>query len=293
MNDPISTLSCCVYHWSFIYLIVNVNTFKKYVGQTIDYVRRMIRHKSEKGETYFSRSIEKHGWENFKCVIVCQWWMDKKQCNEMEIQIIAHFDTFKPNGYNLTKGGGGHLGTKWSDERRLKHSIMMSGENNPNFGKTGILSATFGKECKEDTRTKISKANTGKKRTVEQLASISGKNSKLYGIKRSKSFVDKHTGKNNAMYGKKRPDLAARNAANKGENSPCFGKEQSAEHIAKRAAAQSKRCRGKRKRGGEEWEEFENQGVMAKNFKCSTGTVSRIINGVNSPNFNFERIKKK
>lgn len=59
------------------------------------------------------------------------------------------------NRHNLQLSAGGWFrGKKHTDEMKRKHSIRFSGSNNPSFGK----------ECKESTRLKISKATKGKKR---------------------------------------------------------------------------------------------------------------------------------
>jgi hypothetical protein len=72
----------------------------------------------------------------------------------------------------------------WTDERKQRHSDLMSGEGNPMYGKTGELNPTF-----------------GKKRPVMSKR-MSGENNPMYGKKRpelSKNML----GENNHSYGKK------------------------------------------------------------------------------------------
>ena len=50
------------------------------------------------------------------------------------------------------KNAAAHRGKKWTDDQRVKFVAAMSGENNPNFGKSPS----------EETRQKIREANTGR-----------------------------------------------------------------------------------------------------------------------------------
>ncbi len=52
-----------------IYMLTNLITLLCYVGKTIDFKRRMRYHKNSKKNYYLSRSIQKHGWHNFKVEI--------------------------------------------------------------------------------------------------------------------------------------------------------------------------------------------------------------------------------
>lgn len=61
---------------------------------------------------YFSRAIQKYGWDNIKHVIVCDGLTQKEACQK-EIDLISEYKTNKPeHGYNLTCGGEGATGHK-------------------------------------------------------------------------------------------------------------------------------------------------------------------------------------
>lgn len=95
----------------------------------------------------------------------------------------------------------------------------------------------------------------GGKRTAEQIAMVSGKNSKLYGIKKPKEWIEKISGENNYMFGLKGKDhpsygrkhtdeeLLRMSGENhpryglKGEKCPIFGRKQSEDHVKKRIEA--------------------------------------------------------
>jgi hypothetical protein len=62
---------------------------------------------------------------------------------------------------NMSKA---HMGMKMSPEARKNMSKAQSGENNPNYGKTGTAAAFYGKKHTEETRRKISEALKNKKK---------------------------------------------------------------------------------------------------------------------------------
>lgn len=89
----------------FIYKITNLIDNKAYIGQTSDYKRRFTEHKArgygqEKNKLlYFA--FDKYGIENFSFEVL----EETEQYNEREEYWINYYNTFKPNGYNLTLGG--------------------------------------------------------------------------------------------------------------------------------------------------------------------------------------------
>jgi group I intron endonuclease len=68
--------------------------------------------------------------------------------NERETHFIA---TLNPP-YNTAPGGLGHTGIPWTEERRQKFKELMSGENNPNYGK----------QLSDDTKEKLSASLKGR-----------------------------------------------------------------------------------------------------------------------------------
>jgi hypothetical protein len=134
---------------------------------------------------------------------------------------------------NLTDGGEGIVNL--SEKSRGKISKANSGKNHP----------FFGKERSEETKKKISKANSGKKRTEETKKKMSeaqsgkklSEETKLklskasLGRKHTKEAIAKFSGKNHPMYGKKhtKESKEKMSKANSGENNPRFGKNHSEE----------------------------------------------------------------
>lgn len=96
-----------------IYKVKNEITGKIYIGQAVNIIKRWKQHinnydnQNEKiYDTYFYRSIRKHGIENFSFSIVelC----NQNELNEKETKWINYYDSYH-NGYNSTLGGDGNI----------------------------------------------------------------------------------------------------------------------------------------------------------------------------------------
>lgn len=145
-----------------IYKITNKINNKLYIGYTTKSIEeRMRKHRNDdiKYDTLLGRAIAKYGWENFDYFII-EIIDDKELLLEKEVYYIKHFNSLKPNGYNMTIGGE-----------------KMFGENNPFYGKThseetkallsekaservGEKNPFYGKHHTEETKKKISEANS-------------------------------------------------------------------------------------------------------------------------------------
>lgn len=131
-----------------IYKVTNVINNKIYIGQTTQSLKkRMCGHKYDlKNKSYNSllhNAIKKYGWnafiwEKIECV-------KKTDLNEKEMFYINELNTIKPNGYNLTLGGGGNYGYKWSDESKLTFSQKVSGKILTDAHKEKIRVSMLGK----------------------------------------------------------------------------------------------------------------------------------------------------
>ena len=91
-----------------IYKIENIINHKKYIGQSVDIVKRWQYHKAIYKTLDHSKlyaSMRKYGLDNFSFEILEECTIDK--LNEREIYWIDYYNTYK-NGYNSTPGG--HVG---------------------------------------------------------------------------------------------------------------------------------------------------------------------------------------
>lgn len=137
----------------YIYIITNNINGKCYIGQTINIERRFREHKNARSKQPIHSAIRKYGHENFIFEILLE--CPRESTNFFEKAFISSYNSFGESGYNCSFGGD----------------------------------SSAGRVCSEDTRTKISVANTGRKhpsRTQEQKENYRA--SKL-GVKRA-SFSD-------------------------------------------------------------------------------------------------------
>lgn len=202
---------------SAIYCIENLVNGKKYIGKTNYVKKRLGNHKRKLRNNnhlnqYLQNSWNKYGENNFRFYII--EYCETERLFEKEIYYIKHLNTKAPEGYNLTDGGEGMLGYEQSEETKRKIGKANSGEKNgfygkthtrevreiiskTHFGKRGKDSPSYGKVISQETRMKISKANTGKHPSEETRKKMSlaksGEKHPMYGM-----FGDK-----NPFYGKK------------------------------------------------------------------------------------------
>lgn len=87
-----------------IYKIKNTINNKCYIGQSVDIEKRFYMHKHfYHKDSYIDQEIHLQGLENFEFSIIelCE----KDELDQKEIYYIENYNSFYPNGYNLTKGG--------------------------------------------------------------------------------------------------------------------------------------------------------------------------------------------
>jgi group I intron endonuclease len=120
-----------------IYCIENLINGKKYIGQTKNYFRRIMGHKSllrggYDGCSYLQNAWNKYGEENFKFYMLIKCVDNKELLDKLEIFYIKYYNTnVRDLGYNITSGGGGTRNLFRTEKQRAAQSIRMSGENHP------------------------------------------------------------------------------------------------------------------------------------------------------------------
>ena len=126
---------------------------KRYYGITSQEPKRRWRKgNAYKHNDYFTRAIEKHGWNNFQHIIIAKG-LDKETAEWLEIELIKEWDTTnRGKGYNILKGGDitdnplrgknhHNYGKPMSQGQKDKisktriESGVAKGKNNPNYGK--------------------------------------------------------------------------------------------------------------------------------------------------------------
>ena len=159
-----------------IYKATNLINGKCYIGKTErEFKKRMCEHMNPSSapdkEVYFHRAIKKYGKQNFTWEVIyeCDDPLILGIMETMKI-IVNHSHHTEGKGYNLTWGGDGHItGYKLTDK----------------------------------TKRRISKANTGKKRTEKSKERYS-KSKTLYWENQNKrdEQSNRFMGENNPMFGK-------------------------------------------------------------------------------------------
>jgi group I intron endonuclease len=114
-----------------IYIIKNILNNKVYVGQSVNTLKRMYKHKSNLRKNchhnkHLQDAYNKYGEESFEFIHVYD--CDISQLNEMEDYYIKYYDSrdFK-SGYNMTDAGCGTRGIICSEERRKQISESGKG----------------------------------------------------------------------------------------------------------------------------------------------------------------------
>jgi len=185
-------------NFGIIYKATNKINGKVYVGQTIRGLsdrkyNHLLESKLRRYNSIFHRAIKKYKPINFEWEVL-EYCDSKEELNEMEFHYIKQYNSFVPNGYNLTLGGEGSCGFKVSDKTKKKISNSLRGNK----------SYWYGKKHSKDTIDKIKKARRNyvfteaHRKNISE--SLSGKNHPNYGKKYSQELrqklSDAHKGKN-------------------------------------------------------------------------------------------------
>lgn len=153
---------------------------------------------------YFKRALKLYGKENFSRKILAIAY-SKEELDELEIEFIKNHNAVESiDYYNLQYGGHSGKHSQESKDKISNNHYNVSGENNPNYGVKML----------EETKQKISKANTGK---------LKGGKSPLYGKhlsdERKKQISKVHKGKIISEQSKIKMSKSS-----SGENNPWYGK---------------------------------------------------------------------
>lgn len=156
----------------YLYKITNLINGKVYIGQTVNFKKRMLNHFGAfKGKnTAISLAIRKYSEINFSKEIIAECSDDT--IDFMEIRAIQHFNTISPNGYNLESGG--HINKTAHESTKKLFSEMRSGKTR--------------KPHSDATKKKLSEIHKGRKKSKEHIDAC--RNARI-GSKQSKETVEK------------------------------------------------------------------------------------------------------
>jgi group I intron endonuclease len=123
---------------SGIYVIKQCTTGLEYVGQTVNLKSRLTMHKfAVSPNSRLHRAIKKHGRQDF-IYSYCEVAVEK--LNEVERHTIESRGTLSPSGFNLVEGGGGTNGWKHSQETKDKISAANTGKKHSDSTLTRLRS---------------------------------------------------------------------------------------------------------------------------------------------------------
>lgn len=147
----------------YVYCVENKINGQLYIGKSSNPRYRWSVHKTiAKGGPqiykdryhYFHKGLSKYGSENF-ILFILEAFSNEEEATQSEIYWIAYLKSQNIKLYNITKGGDGVSGLKHTEKSKnlmRQNHVYKSGSEHHMFGKTHTIEA----------RNKISKAHTGK-----------------------------------------------------------------------------------------------------------------------------------
>lgn len=133
---------------SGIYVIANTKNGKVYIGKGVNVRARWLNHKSALRNGHHHNTHLQHAWDKYGEKVFKVFMLEHCPVDKLDEREIHHISVYKTNGlaYNITDGGGGTLGHITTPETRKKMSEIALNRSPPS----------------EETRRRISEANTGK-----------------------------------------------------------------------------------------------------------------------------------
>jgi group I intron endonuclease len=113
----------------------------------------------ENRNIYWERTVAKFGYE----ANILAYWDSEEEAFDHEKLLISCFKDMGIKLVNMTNGGEGCSGYKWTDEQKA------------NFDMTGEKNGMYGKQHSEKTKQKIAKKAKGRKISEKSKAKISAK----------------------------------------------------------------------------------------------------------------------
>lgn len=173
----------------FIYCITNTVNGKRYVGQVSSdksLSRRWIEHLGEarRGSTRpLHAAIRKYGSQGFSVSVLQNGVQTQQRLDELEVSWIVELNSLAPNGYNLTEGGLGKSGYKFSEESKQILKDLWATESFREIQRTSRLKAWQSRERRiaqsQRAKTRKHSNETKMKIAVSQVGREFSKDTKL------------------------------------------------------------------------------------------------------------------
>ena len=166
-----------------IYQATNKTNQKKYIGQTKNGLKtRMQEHKTDikRCDDIFHRAIKKYGWDNFEWAILKEV-ETLDEANYWEEKLIKEHNTCCQDkgywGYNILRGGDNR---EHSEESKQKISRAQTGKKHSEETRQKMSIVHKGRKHSEESRQNMSIARIGRKHSKETKAKMSIAQKKRY-----------------------------------------------------------------------------------------------------------------
>jgi group I intron endonuclease len=166
-----------------IYKATNTITGKSYIGKTICCLnKRMESHKSlvknthnRDSKAYFYKALRKYGWDSFAWGVIGIW--PESLLASFESHAIKLYGSKVPGGYNLTDGGEGISGYRFTAEQtenvnRARRGRRWSAEQTEKMRKS-MIGKNVGKRHTDEAKRKMSESQKKRKMTEETKKKLS------------------------------------------------------------------------------------------------------------------------
>lgn len=123
-----------------IYVHINKNNGKKYIGQT----KQSLNQRFRGGEGYknspkFYGAIKKYGWDGFEHILLFDG-LTLEEANQKEEELIKKYDTTNDaNGYNIAYGGDNH----GISEETMQKILIAKQRQIDRYDKSGVYIDSF------------------------------------------------------------------------------------------------------------------------------------------------------
>jgi len=205
-----------------VYKVTNLLNNKIYIGKTsktLEDRKRRHYYDSKRKKTHFHLALLKYSKESFSWEILRNNCQSLEELNFYEMLYISMFNSNnRLFGYNVTNGGEGILGFKFSEESKKKlRESQKEVKNRPEY-RDNQSSKMKDKWKEPGYKERISKSLRGKKRSLESRKRLSeakkGEKNPQFGKSLSEETRDKLS---KSMKGKSSSWLTGRTAWNKGK----------------------------------------------------------------------------
>lgn len=152
-----------------LYKITHKISGKCYIGQTVSDLNTRWSQHCSKGNILFS-AIKKYGRVAFTIEEINSY-KTLEDLNNAEEYYISWFNSIAPNGYNLRKGG--NSGGSLHEKTKTKLSIAHTGKKRSGAHKKSMSECRMGHNVTEETRNKISNSRKGIVFSKQQIINMS------------------------------------------------------------------------------------------------------------------------